>query len=134
MIVSDNGSEFISNAILAWAEAARVECHYIASCKPMQNGFVERFNGRFRDELLNETLFSSLSQAPILPVVQPEDICPDGMTRTYMPSRLRICIFLSWSQGLERSVRQHSRATSEKVPSRGFLGGRDDKICVVTTA
>ena len=63
MIVSDNGSEFTSNAILGWADAARVEWHYIAPGKPMQNGFIESFNGRLRDELLNETLFSSLSQA-----------------------------------------------------------------------
>jgi putative transposase len=63
MIVSDNGSEFTSNAILAWADRTRVEWHYIAPGKPMQNGFIESFNGRLRDELLNETLFSSLSQA-----------------------------------------------------------------------
>jgi putative transposase len=63
MIVSDNGSEFTSNAILAWADQAGVEWHYIAPGKPMQNGFIESFNGRLRDELLNETLFSSLAQA-----------------------------------------------------------------------
>src|SRR5690606_866393 len=43
MIVSDNGSEFTSNAILAWADQARVEWHYIAPGKPMQNGFIESF-------------------------------------------------------------------------------------------
>jgi len=63
MIVSDNGSEFTSNAILAWADQNRVEWHYIAPGKPMQNGFIESFNGRLRDELLNETLFTSLAQA-----------------------------------------------------------------------
>jgi putative transposase len=63
MIVSDNGSEFTLNAILAWADAARVAWHYIAPGKPMQNAFIESFNGRLRDELLNETLFSTLSQA-----------------------------------------------------------------------
>ena len=63
MIVSDNGSEFTSNAILNWADKARVEWHYIAPGKPMQNGFIESFNGRLRDEFLNETLFSSLSFA-----------------------------------------------------------------------
>ena len=63
MIVSDNGTEFTSNAILTWAEGAGVEWHYIAPGKPMQNGFIESFNGRLRDELLNETLFSSLAQA-----------------------------------------------------------------------
>ena len=65
MIVSDNGSEFTSNAILNWADKARVEWHYIAPGKPMQNGFIESFNGRLRDEFLNETLFSSLSFARI---------------------------------------------------------------------
>jgi hypothetical protein len=61
MIVSDNGSELTSNAILAWADQAHVEWYYIAPGKPMQNGFIEIFNGRLRDDLLNETLFSSLS-------------------------------------------------------------------------
>ena len=65
MIVSDNGSEFTSNAILAWAGQARVEWHYIAPGKPMQNAFIESFNGRLRDELLNETLFTSLAQARV---------------------------------------------------------------------
>jgi putative transposase len=63
MIVSDNGSEFTSNAILKWADDARVQWHYIAPGKPMQNAFIESFNGRLRDEFLNETLFASLTQA-----------------------------------------------------------------------
>ena len=63
MIVSDNGSELTSNAILSWADETRVAWHYIAPGKPMQNGFVESFNGRLCDEKLNETLFSSLAQA-----------------------------------------------------------------------
>jgi putative transposase len=62
MSVSDNGTEFTSNAMLEWADNTRVEWHYIAPGKPMQNGFIESFNGRLRDELLNETLFSSLNQ------------------------------------------------------------------------
>ncbi len=57
MIVSDNGTELTSNAVLAWSGDAGVESHYIAPGKPTQNGFVESFNGRMRDELLNETLF-----------------------------------------------------------------------------
>ena len=66
MIVSDNGTEFTSNAILRWAAEARVDWHYIAPGKPIQNAFIESFNGRLRDELLNETLFSSLNQARVL--------------------------------------------------------------------
>ena len=63
MIVSDNGTEFTSNAILGWATDHQVEWHYIVPGKPMQNGFVESFNGRMRDELLNETLFLDLDHS-----------------------------------------------------------------------
>ncbi|ESX28070.1 integrase [Mesorhizobium sp. LSHC440A00] len=62
-IVSDNGTELTSMAILKWCQESGVEWHYIAPGKQMQNGFVESFNGRFRDECLNETLFSTLTQA-----------------------------------------------------------------------
>ncbi len=65
MVVSDNGSEFTSNAILSRADQSRVDWHYIAPGKPMQNVFIESFNGRLRDELLNETLFTSLAQARV---------------------------------------------------------------------
>lgn len=63
MIVSDNGTEFTSNAILAWASERRIDWHYIAPGKPMQNAYVESFNGRMRDELLNEALFFGLDHA-----------------------------------------------------------------------
>ena len=62
-VVSDNGSELTSSAILRWSQERQVEWHYIAPGKPMQNGFVESFNGRLRDECLNETLFTSLAHA-----------------------------------------------------------------------
>ena len=63
MVVSDNGTEFTSNAMLAWAEEHKIDWHFIAPGKPMQNGFCESFNGRMRDELLNETLFFGLDHA-----------------------------------------------------------------------
>jgi len=62
-IVSDNGTELTSNAILAWVADAKVDWHYIDPGKPVQNAFIESFNGRLRDEFLNETLFTSLMQA-----------------------------------------------------------------------
>jgi len=62
-IVSDNGTELTSMAILRWGQETRVEWHYIAPGKPQQNAFVESFNGRLRDECLNETLFTSLDHA-----------------------------------------------------------------------
>ena len=64
MIVSDNGTEFTSNAMFAWAQDSRVVWHFIAPGKPMQNGFCESFNGRMRDELLNERLFLSFDPNP----------------------------------------------------------------------
>lgn len=63
MIVSDNGTELTSNAILKWQQDRGVEWHYIAPGKPMQNGFVESFIGRLRDECLNEHLFTSYTHA-----------------------------------------------------------------------
>ena len=63
MIVSDNGTEFTSMAILKWSHEAQIEWHYIAPGKPQQNAFIESFNGKLRDELLNETLFISLDHA-----------------------------------------------------------------------
>lgn len=63
MIVSDNGTEFTSMTILRWSQLTRIEWHYIGPGKPQQNAFVESFNGRLRDEVLNETLFSTLDHA-----------------------------------------------------------------------
>jgi putative transposase len=62
-IVSDNGTELTSNAILTWTAGTGVDWHYIDPGKPVQNAFIESFNGRLRDEFLNETLFTSLPQA-----------------------------------------------------------------------
>jgi putative transposase len=62
-IVSDNGTELTSMAILNWCQQTCVEWHYIAPGKPTQNAFIESFNGKLRDELLNETLFASLAHA-----------------------------------------------------------------------
>lgn len=63
MIVSDNGTELTSHAILKWVKDTGVEWHYIDPRKPMQNAFVESFNGRLRDECLNEYLFDGLNDA-----------------------------------------------------------------------
>ena len=63
LIVSDHGTEFTSNAVLSWFPDNQIARHFIAPGKPMQNGFCENFNGRMRDELLNESLFLRLSHA-----------------------------------------------------------------------
>jgi transposase InsO family protein len=61
--LSDNGTELTSMAILRWSQETGVEWHYIAPGKTQQNAFIESFNGRLRDELWHETLFSSLAHA-----------------------------------------------------------------------
>jgi putative transposase len=62
-IVSDNGTEFTSTAILKWADRNGVAWHYIDPGKPQQNAFIESFNGSLRDELLDEEIFDSLPDA-----------------------------------------------------------------------
>lgn len=63
LIVSDHGTEFTSNAMLAWTQDTGIAWHFIAPGKPQQNGICEAFNARMRDELLNETLFFGLGHA-----------------------------------------------------------------------
>jgi putative transposase len=66
MIVSDNGPELTNLAILRWQQQNQVDWHYIDYGKPQQNPFAESFNGKLRDEFLNETVFSSLAEARVL--------------------------------------------------------------------
>jgi putative transposase len=62
-IVVDNGPEFTSRVLDQWAYRAGVELHFIQPGKPIQNAFVESFNGKFRDECLNQSWFVSLADA-----------------------------------------------------------------------
>jgi putative transposase len=61
-VVSDNGTELTSGAVLRWA-TLRVAWHYIEPGKPVQNAFVESFNSKLRDECLNEHVFTTLAEA-----------------------------------------------------------------------
>lgn len=63
VIVTDNGPEFTSRAMLVWADENNVRLHFIEPGKPTQNAFVESFNGKFRDECLNENWFKNLNDA-----------------------------------------------------------------------
>ncbi len=62
-IVSDNGPEFISKAMDAWAYGAGVKLHFIRPGKPVENADVESFNAHFRDECLNMHWFTSVHDA-----------------------------------------------------------------------
>jgi putative transposase len=63
VIVSDNGTEFTSTAVLGFVQANTLDWRYITPGKPTQNAFAESFQGRMRDECLNEHLFFSMTHA-----------------------------------------------------------------------
>ncbi len=65
-IISDNGPEFTSKAVIVWATEQGIEWHYIQPGKPQQNGFTESLNGKIRDELLNMHWFTSLKEVQIM--------------------------------------------------------------------
>lgn len=65
-ILSDNGTEFTSNAVLKWCHEHNQKWQYIEPGKPYQNGNMESFNGKLRDECLNENWFTDLNQAKVL--------------------------------------------------------------------
>jgi putative transposase len=62
-ITVDNGSEFPGRALEAWAMTNDVQLSFIRPGRPVENGFIESFNGRLRDECLNVEWFSSLDDA-----------------------------------------------------------------------
>ena len=62
-IRSDNGPEFIAKELQRWLERASVQTLYIQKASPWENGYVESFNGKLRDELLNRELFLSVPEA-----------------------------------------------------------------------
>ena len=65
-IRSDNGSEFIAKRVRDWLERLQVRPLYIELGSPWENGYIESFNGKMRDELLNGEIFYSLKEAQIL--------------------------------------------------------------------
>jgi putative transposase len=62
-IVVDNGPEFISNALDAWAYGREIKLHFIRPGKTVDNAYIESFNGKFRDECLNMNWFMSIGHA-----------------------------------------------------------------------
>ena len=63
VIVMDNGPEFTSKAMLGWAQQRGVKLYFIIPGKPTQNAYIESFNGKFRDERLNQHWFNNLPEA-----------------------------------------------------------------------
>lgn len=117
-IVSDNGTELTSNAILGWADERSVAWEYIQPGKPVQNAFAESFIGRLRDELLNETLFRSVLHARLILEAWRQDY---STTRPH--SRLR------WQTPAQYAARWAMNNDLEERPSRVF---HDRRILIAT--
>ncbi len=62
----DNGPEYTSHEIREWAEKNAVILEHISPGKPTENGYIESFNGKFREECLNQNWFRSLSEAKMI--------------------------------------------------------------------
>lgn len=65
-IRSDNGPEFTSKAVRGWLSELGVKTLFIEPGSPWDNGYIESFNGKLRDELLNREIFNTLSEAQVL--------------------------------------------------------------------
>ena len=65
-IRSDNGAAFTAKAVRGWLKRVGVKTLYIEPGSPWENGYIESFNGRLRDELLNGEVFTSLLEAKVL--------------------------------------------------------------------
>ena len=65
-IRSDNGAEFTAKAVREWLDRVGVKTLFIEPGSPWENGYVESFNGKFRDELLNGEIFYTLTEAQVL--------------------------------------------------------------------
>jgi transposase InsO family protein len=63
---SDNGPEFVAEAVKQWAQAQAIQINYIEPGSPWENGQVESFHGKFRDECLNREVFGNLLEAKVL--------------------------------------------------------------------
>lgn len=89
-LVLDNGPEFTGKALFKWSKTHNVDLDFIRPGKPMENGICESFNGRFRDECLNEVWFRSIDEARIITEEWRQDyntVRPHGSLGRIAPSQ-----------------------------------------------
>jgi hypothetical protein len=112
-VVSDKWQRTHQQRILIWADRARVEWHYIAPGKPMQNALIESFNGRLRDELLNET---SLAQVRVALECWRAGYNGAGRTRSSAGRRPSNLLPPSAHDGIWRATRKAPRQITSQTP------------------
>ncbi|MFT5630112.1 MAG: putative transposase [Gammaproteobacteria bacterium] len=118
-IVSDNGTEFTSRAILKWAGDNDVDWHYIVPGKPQQNGFIESFNGSLRDELLNEEIFDTLDDARRKLAIWRYDynqVCPHSSLGNKTPAEARRA--LEQLEGSAHDALAQNKTTDYEIQAR----------------
>ncbi len=116
-IRSDNGPEFIAQAIRRWLAQVDVEALYIEPGSPWENGFAESFHGRLRDEFLAVEVFESLSSARRLTAAWKEDYNhhrPHGSLGYQTPARFAAAC--AASAPATPTLQQHTRKDDEEVP------------------
>ncbi|GGC65452.1 hypothetical protein GCM10011504_49330 [Siccirubricoccus deserti] len=129
MVVSDNGTELTLVAVLRWAEERSVEWHYIAPGKPQQNAFVESFNGRLRDECLNEHVFGSLAEARRLIEAWRENYNQVGDTAASAAGRRRSSADTAPARRIGPRALRYSRAPRPQPdPPRSRPGANRERI------
>ena len=79
-IRSDNGPEFTAKAVRGWLNRLGVKTLFIEPESPWENEYIESFNGKLRDELLNREIFTTLTEAKVLIEQSPEAIIPVTLT------------------------------------------------------
>ena len=90
VVRTDNGPEFTSRAFMGWAQAHGIRHILIQPGRPMQNGYIESFNGKFRDECLNEHWFETLPQAKAAIAIWRQDyneVRPHSSCRRMPPAK-----------------------------------------------
>ena len=129
-IISDNGTEFTSNAVVGWCQRARINWQYIQPGKPVQNAFAESHIGRLRDEFLNETLFVSLAHARVELAAWREDynhVRPHSALNWRTPlevgAELRTVDLLDKPKGLPITPQRQQHEKS--ISCSGLYGGLD---------
>jgi putative transposase len=138
MIVSDNGTELTCNAMLRWTTESGIAWHYIAPGKPMQNGYMESFNGKLRDECLNEHVFSSLGQARrIIEAwrIDYNEVRPHSSLRYQTPEEFAA----AWAEGetcaKHRDIAPHASPCHRARPHQGqAFGGREGRPALTRPA
>jgi putative transposase len=136
-VVSDNGTELTSMAILKWSQARGVAWHYIAPGKPQQNAYIESFNGRLRDECLNETLFTTLGQARAVLEAWRRDyneVRPHSALGNRAPASIRLPSCSPASRPLRAASGDGLRpALTQAVRERFNVEGRDGETALDRT-